>query len=182
MKHFLKISPTSNVGPILSALKVNEDLWDMNTLRTSHPDTPHKDVSDIWLWFNDLSDNVADAIDDVQTRPYEGWWRLPQVRPLVFDLMRFVEATQIGRCVITKLPAGKVISPHVDQGTPATFYTRFQIALQSAAGCNFIIEDEQVNFKQGEVWMINNKAEHSVVNNSAEDRIALIVDLRIPTC
>jgi len=178
MRNFLRLSNAAAVAPLMAALQSQPELWDQNPLRTSHPDTPHKDVSDIWLWFNEMTDNPAEAIEDLQTVPYPAWQKLPQVRPIIFDLMRVVEATQLGRCVITKLPPGKKIDPHVDQGTPATFYQRFQICLQSAPGCNFIIEDEQVNFKPGEVWLINNKAEHSVVNNSSQDRIALIVDLR----
>jgi quercetin dioxygenase-like cupin family protein len=66
----------------------------------------------------------------------------------------------------------------VDSGAPATFYTRYQIALQSLPGALFNIEDETVNFRSGDIWLINNKAEHSVVNNSADDRIVCIVDIR----
>ena len=181
MKNFLRIAPAANTAPLLAAIQCNSDLWDQNTLRTTHPQTPHKDVSDIWLWFNELKDNPADTIEDLQTYPYPAWWALPQAREIIFDLMRFVQATQIGRVVISKLPPGGRIEPHVDQGSPATFYQRFQVTLQAGPGCNFIIEDEQVSFKPGEIWLINNKAEHSVVNNSSIDRIAMVVDLRIPT-
>lgn len=180
LKNFSKLASTANISPLLVSIESQPDLWNQNTLRTSHPDTPHKDVDDIWLWFNELKDDVASTIDDVQTHPYPAWWALPQARAIVFDLMRLVEATQLGRCVISRLPPGKKILPHVDQGSPATFYQRFQICLQSAPGCNFTIEDEQVCFKPGEIWLINNKAEHSVVNNSNLDRISMVVDLRLP--
>lgn len=180
MKHFLKIASGVDVTPLLAALQVNDDLWDKETLRTTHELTPHKQVSDILVWFNEIKENPAECIDDVVTVPYEAWYRLPQLRPIIFDLMRRVEGTQLGRVMITKLPVGGVIEPHTDQGTPATYYTRFQVALQCGAGCNFIIEDEQVNFKAGDVWLINNRAEHSVVNNSDDDRIALIIDIRCP--
>jgi hypothetical protein len=32
--------------------------------------------------------------------------------------------------------------------------------------------------RTGEVWWFNNAIEHEVVNNSADDRIHLIVDIR----
>lgn len=176
MKNFYRLSNSANTGPVLDAVIRKPELWGQNTLRSDHPLSPHKDVQDIWLWFNDIE--RSDILDDIQTVPYKAWGELPQIRPIIFDLMRRVEAVQLGRCVITKLPPGKKIGSHVDQGAPATFYNRFQICLQSAPGCNFHIGDEQVCFKPGEVWMINNKEEHSVINNSKEDRIVIVVDLR----
>lgn len=178
MKNFFKVASGVDVTPLLTTIQRQPELWNQHTLRTSHEKTPHKAVEDIWLWFNELTENPADAIEDLQTYPYPAWEKLPQARPIIFDLMRRVEATQLGRCIITKLGPGQKIEPHVDQGTPATFYTRFQVALQCAPGCSFIIEDESVCFQPGEVWLINNRGEHSVVNNSADDRIALIVDVR----
>ena len=87
---------------------------------------------------------------------------------------------EIGFLATARLAPGRRIEPHIDQGAPATFYQRFQICLQSRPGCVFRIEDEQVMFKPGEIWLINNNAEHEVINNSDDDRICLIVDLRIP--
>lgn len=162
--------------PLLSAIYTQPELWNQNTLRTTHPGTVHRDVSDIWLWFHQICDESL--IDDIQTTPYSAWYSLPQARCIIFDLMRRVEATQLGRCIITKLPPGKSIDPHVDQGAPAEFYKRFQLILQSFPGCNFHIEDEQVSMKPGDVWLIDNNKEHWVVNNSQDDRIALIIDLR----
>lgn len=178
MKHFLRIAGGVDVMPILMAIQRQPELWNTNELRTTHEQSPHQQVEDIWLWFNKWSDHPAETIDDLQTYPCEAWPKLPQIRPVVFDLMRKVEASQLGRCIITKLAPGKKIDPHVDMGAPATFYNRFQIALQNEPGSLFIIEDESVTFKAGEVWLINNKAEHSVINNSKKDRIVLIIDVR----
>lgn len=180
MKHFFRIASGVDVIPLLAAIHRHPELWDQHKLRTSHPHTPHKECSDIWVWFNEIKDDISKTIDDVQTFPYEAWDRLPQIRPIVFDLMRRVEATQLGRVIISRLPPGGKIDPHVDMGTPATFYTRFQVALQCAPGCVFGIGDEEVVFSPGEVWMIDNNSEHYVINNSKQDRIALIIDVRIP--
>lgn len=178
VNNFLQVASGVDVMPLLAAIYRQPELWDRNTLRTKHPGTAHKNVSDIWLFFNHVEDDGQSVINDIQTMPYPAWDLLPQVRPIIFDLMRRVEATQLGRVLLTKLAPGKEITPHTDQGAPATFYTRFQIAVQSKPGCNFYIEDEVVNMKSGDVWMINNNAEHSVKNNSNADRIALVVDLR----
>lgn len=164
-----------DVFPLMHQLQRHPELWNENDLRTTHPGSAHTQASDIWVWFNDVT---ADVANDIQTRPYRAWDVLPAVRPLVLDLMRRVDGTQLGRVIITKLPPGAEITPHVDQGAPATFYRRYQIALKSLPGSLFHIADETVSFRDGEVWWINNRETHSVVNNSADDRIVVIVDVR----
>jgi hypothetical protein len=175
MDNFFRLAKGVNVAPLLVAISRQPELWDQNTLRTKHPKTAHGDVSDIWLMFNDTDGDVA---NDIIVKPYPAFKELPQARLLIFDLMRLVEGVTLGRVIVTKLPPGKKITPHVDGGAPATYFTRYQIALQSLPGALFTIGDETVNFESGEVWMIDNKKEHSVVNNSRDDRIVMIVDIR----
>lgn len=175
MRNFLKIAD-ADVVPLLQLLAINPDLWDENTLRTQHENTAHGATSDVWVWFNDVA---GDVVNDIQTYPYRAWDVLHPLKPIVLDLMRRVNGTQLGRVLITKLPPGKSITPHVDGGAPATFYTRFQIALQTGQGTVFHIGDEQRTFKAGEIWWIDNTKEHSVVNNGADDRIVCIVDIKI---
>jgi hypothetical protein len=178
MRNFLRIADAVDVIPVLRELATQPDLWDQNTLRTRHPDTAHADVSDIWLWFNEVPDDTNVVVNDIQTVMYPAWERLPSLRRLVLDLIHRVNGVQLGRCIVTKLPPGGIITPHVDQGAPAEFYTRYQIALQSLPGALFHSEDETVNFRAGEVWWVNNQVLHSVVNNSSDDRIVCIVDIR----
>jgi aspartyl/asparaginyl beta-hydroxylase (cupin superfamily) len=125
--------------------------------------------------FNELD---GDVVNDIIVKPYPAFEKLPQARPILFDLMRLVDGVTLGRVIITKLAPGKKIMPHVDGGAPATYYTRYQVALQSLPGALFTIGDETVNFESGEVWLIDNKKEHSVTNNSRDDRIVMIVDIR----
>lgn len=178
MKNFLQIADAVDVVPVLREIATQPMLWDANPLRTMHPGTAHSDVSDIWLWFNEIPEDPAAVVNDIQTIPYPAWTRLPSLRRIVLDLMHRVEGVQLGRCIVTKLPPGGQIAPHVDQGAPAEFYFRYQITIQSLPGALFFCEDEMVNFRGGEVWWVNNRVEHSVVNNSADDRIVCIVDIR----
>jgi hypothetical protein len=178
MQHFLCLADNIDVIPVMRELATQPDLWDQNTLRTQHPDTAHAEVSDIWLWFNEIPEDPTAVINDIQTIAYPAWTQLPSLRRLVLDLMRRVDGVQLGRCIVTKLPPGGQITPHVDHGAPAEFYTRYQIALQSLPGALFHCEDETVSFCTGEVWWVNNRVKHSVVNNSADDRIVCIVDIR----
>lgn len=178
MRNFLRLAEGLDLRAALHALALNGGLWNANTLRTTHPQSPHTEVDDIWLMFNEVRENPADTIDDVQTYPYPGWQALLPLRPLILDLMRRVDGVQLGRVIVSRLRPGGRIAPHVDEGTPATFYRRYQIALQSLPGCLFRCGDETVNMQSGEVWWINNRVEHEVINNSADDRLACIVDIR----
>ena len=179
MKNFQKLAENLDTLPLMHQIQRQPELWDQNRLRTVHPGSAHSQASDIWLWYNSIDLDAPEAvIDDLETIPYPAWYNLPAVRPIVFALMRQVEGVRLGRMVITKLPCGKEITSHIDQGLPAEYYQRYQIALQSFPGALFHIGDETVNFRTGDVWWINNNVEHSVVNNSIDDRIVLIVDIR----
>lgn len=183
MKYFQQLAAGVNVTPLMNAVQRQPELWDAHPIRTSHPGTAHAQVSDILLRFNDLDEYLrtgdpSTITDDREAIPYPAWEKLPQVRPVIFDLMRTVEATRLGRVIITKLPPGHEITPHVDGGAPATYFERYMVALQCLPGALFHIGDETVNYRTGDVWWLNNSVEHSVVNNSADDRIVLIVDLR----
>lgn len=178
MRNFTLIAERVDVIPLLNALAVNADLWNEHPLRTTHPASPHHAVDDILVWFNDIPDDPEAVVNDLDVVPYRAWSTIPQVRPLVHDIMRRVEGVRLGRVMITRLPPGGTIPEHVDEGAPATYYTRYQLALQSLPGALFHIGDETANFRTGEWWLVNNRAPHSVVNNSADDRIALIVDIR----
>lgn len=179
VKHFHKIAANIDVVPLMQSIVRQPELWDQNTLRTRHPGTAHSDVSDIWLWFNRTNQEPSAVADDRDVIDYPAWGLLPQARVLIFDLIRRVEGIRLGRVMITKLPPGKTITPHVDGGAPATFYNRFQIALQSLPGAVFRIGDEAVTFQTGDAWWIDNRTVHSVENHSSDDRIVLIADIRL---
>lgn len=117
-------------------------------------------------------------IDAHESANYPALAELPMVRPIVFGLMRHVEGERLGRVLITRLGPGKRIYPHVDGGDHAAYFKRYQVALQCQPGCIFRAGDEQVQMRTGEAWWFDNGQEHEVVNHSADDRLALIVDIR----
>lgn len=181
MKNFRILAENVDVNQLMMQLQRQPNLWNENTLRTKYPKTAHGAVSDIWIWFNEIPKTereIFKVADDRDVIAYRAWKDLPALRPILFALMRQVEAVRLGRVIITKLPVGKQITPHVDGGAPATYYQRYQIALQCLPGNIFRIGDEEVSFTTGQVWHIDNKIEHSVINNSTDDRIVCIVDLR----
>lgn len=177
MKHFQRLASNVDCLPILHQLQRQPELWDENKLRTTYPNSPHREASDILVFFNVL--NGIDVANDKEVIPYNAWHRVPALRPLVMALMAQTGAVRLGRVIITRLEPGRQIYEHKDQGAPAEYFERYQVALLSLPGVQFNIADESVGFKSGEIWHINNKETHSVINNSADDRIAMIVDLRI---
>ena len=167
----------------MAAIMRQPELWDKNTLRTEHEASPHTQVSDIWLRFNDLEkfkaeNEYAGVIDEHESIDYPAFVLLPQARQLIFDLMRVVEGKRLGRVLITKMVPGTKIDPHVDGGEHAKYYERYHIILQNNPGSIFRCGKETICSAAGEVWWFNNQIEHEVINNSNDDRISMIVDIK----
>jgi len=179
MNNFQCLAANVDTIPLMNAIMRDPDLWNQHTLRTTHPGTAHSEVDDIWLRFNDI-DEPEGVPNDTDCINFPAFWSLPQARPLIFDLMRRVEGERLGRVLITRLAPGCKIDPHVDGGAPATYYDRFHIVLNSAPGCLFRAGDETVHMGTGQVWWFDNTKEHEVINNSVDDRIHLIIDIRTP--
>lgn len=181
MRNFQLLATGVDVIPLAHAIMLNPHLWNADKLRTTHELTPHKQVDDIWLRFQDLEPYKSDEgkiIDEHESIFYPAWNGLPQARPLVFDLLRRVEGTRLGRVLITRLSPGKQIEPHVDGGSHAAYYSRYHIVLRGLPGSLFRCGAEKICMQTGELWWFDNSIEHEVINNSADDRIHLIVDIK----
>jgi hypothetical protein len=180
MRNFLRIASGVNVTPLLLALIRRPELWNQNTLRTTHPGTPHTQVDDIWLRFNAMPPPGEEArvLDEHESVDYPAYALLPEARALVMSVFAAVAGERLGRVLITRLPPGGMIAPHVDGGSHAAYYSRHHIVLQSNPDSLFRAGDEAVQMATGEVWWFDNSQEHTVVNEGDDDRIHLIVDAR----
>ncbi len=143
MRNFNRISEGMDIQPLLNALNYQPELWNAETLRTFHPASPHTQVDDILLRFNDLEpykkaaaegkpieEYVATMIDEHESICHPAWYRLPQAHKTIFDLMHYLQAVRLGRVLITRLAPGKVIDPHVDVGNHAAYYNRYHLILK----------------------------------------------------
>ncbi|NBV06663.1 MAG: aspartyl beta-hydroxylase [Proteobacteria bacterium] len=183
MQYFHKISENEPVASLLAAVMRQPELWNQNLLRTTHEGTPHSEVSDIWLRFNDLSEykktnERSTILDQHESIDYPAFAMLPQARQIIFNLMRFVEGKRLGRVLITKLEPSKKIYPHVDSGDHAAYYDRYHVVLKNSEGSIFRAGNEVLCMKAGDIYWFDNSAEHEVINNSYDDRIVMIVDIR----
>lgn len=186
MRFFQKIAEGVDTTPLLHTLQRKPELWNAHRFRTTFTNTPHGQVDDIMLRYaapDRLTDpdNTQPVYDEQACVFYPAWQELPQVRPIVLDLMRRVSAYELSRVLITRLHPGARILPHADKGgayTDAPDVARYHICLQGLPGSLYRTGDEVVNMRTGEVWWFNALVEHEVQNNSADDRIHLLVDVR----
>lgn len=183
MKNFIKISENTDVSMLLHALAHHGDLWNKNKFRTTFENTPHVDVDDIWLRYaNVIEDTTTTNVkSDLGSIWYSPICFLPQVKPIVLNLMHKVEAYSLERLIVTKIKPGGIILPHADnegEYVHAGDIARYHIVLNGKEGSLFRCGDETVCMKTGEIWWFNALIEHEVKNNSDEDRIHLLADLR----
>lgn len=186
MRNFLKIGQGTDVMPLMAAIARQPDLWKVDTYLRDYPQGPFGDIDSIILRFpkkiiaataEEAEQHLA-SIDQHESHSTPAYASLPEARPLVMALMGYVGGTRLGRVIINRIRPAGCITPHCDTPDHAEYFDRHHIVLQSAPGVVFRAEDEKVYMGSGETWWFNNAVEHEVVNNSAIDRIHLIVDVR----
>jgi hypothetical protein len=186
MRNFHRTLQGVNTIPLLHAIVRQPELWNQNTFRTKYTGTPHGDVDDIWLRFSDVDKvkdltDVSQVIDDPGSVWYPAVAKLPQAKALVLDLMRLVDGHQLERLLVTRMKPGSKIARHADAGgvyVEQGNIGRYHVVLQGLPGSMFICGNEQVCMLTGEVWWFNAHQEHEVINNSADDRIHLLMDVK----
>lgn len=172
MRNFLRLMNNATVLPTLASIMRQPELWDADDVRTTIPNGPHSQVSDILLRFGAKDLTTLQCFDRPAMRDVFG------AKVTSLDVMRLVNGDQLGRVMITRLPPGGRIEPHVDEGEYAEFYSRYHLVLHGSPGSLFRCGGETVNMITGELWWFDSHLEHEVVNNSPEDRIHMIMDIR----
>lgn len=192
MQNFLKIAAGLDPWPLLHSLQTQPELWNQYKVRAAHKQSVHKDIDDIILRYNrfEPGDDFVDQVcASVEVADYPAWGKLPPAQVFVYGMLQKVMGLHLGRVMITRLRPGEEIPVHSDRIAPAEasfpdrvppalYYERYHIVLQSGPGCQFVCGDESVYMAPGEAWWFNNQQPHAVTNNSAEDRIHLICDIR----
>lgn len=167
---------------LLQQVWANPQLWNQNPERKIGVDSPHSEMSDIWVRFrpkNELT-SVESYAEPHTPEWYPSRRVLTEVERISLDMMALFRAVQLGGVLITKIPSGGSIKPHDDRGRwhPEFFNTKVYIPLQSNSGCINTCEDDSVNMTAGHAWTFDNLKTHSVVNNGDTDRITLIISMR----
>ena len=178
MPHFYPLVFGLTVAPLLAAIQAQPELFNQHAQRTSAADSPHRGVSDIWVRYNDPAKFGPHFNDEHDAVWYPAWYALPELKPLVFGLMEYVQGTRLGGILITKLPPGGVVKTHVDSGWHAGYYEKFTIALQNRPGAVFRFPDADLLASSGDCYWFDNSVPHGVMNHSDQDRLALIVCIK----
>lgn len=184
MRSFYKLADGVDVQPVLHQLVRHPDLWNDDRFRTTFPGTPHGDADDILIRFSDTSvcDTRTRVIGDDRPVWLPASKVLTSIKPIVLNLMRAVDAWELGRVIISRLkPGGQILAHSDDDGeyvlTPDR--ARYHVVLQGLPGSLYHCGNETVNMATGSVWWFNAFEVHSVENHSSDDRLHLMVDVRI---
>jgi len=198
VSNFLRIAEGVDVMPLLLAIQRQAHLWQEDTFLRHYPQGPFSDVETIFLRFPqrlDLSRMKDPAkrerkLDLYKQNKLPGWDQhesidcpayalLPEARPLIMALMTRAGGTRLGRVMVNKVNPGGRIFRHADSPEHCRYWNnRLHIVLKSAPGNDFECAGEHVWMRSGEVWWFDHAKEHEVVNNSAEERIHVIVDIK----
>jgi hypothetical protein len=180
---FYKVASGLNVFPLQTALKRQPKLFGKYNFREEmYGESPHKQMKDIWVRYNDINKypngDFSTFNHEHDSVWYPAYYALPQVRPLIFTLMALVEGERLGAVLITKVPPGGTIAPHIDSSWHADYYDKYYVPIQNESGATFNFEDGTIYPQLGDAWWFDNSVVHWVENNSNEDRIAMIVCIK----
>ena len=180
MKNFLRLASGVRTVELSTQLIRQDHLWREDTYLRDYPQGPFQDVETIFLRFPPASVTELERSqkDQHECVWMDGWIHLPAARPMVYTLMSLVEGERLGRVMLNKIRPGGRIYPHADTPVHAHYWDRFHYVISSSPGVMFRCGDERVEMKTGDAWWFQNAIEHEVVNNSATDRIHLIIDIR----
>jgi len=163
----------------------NAELFGQWSLREDYPGSPHKDTQAIYLRMPpgvfDMEDpeKIRDVFhNSLEAEDTEAYARFQTVRSQVMRLMSAVAGERLGRVVIARLAPGGAIDSHSDEGDMPLHYDRFHIVVD-AEDVMFQCGDKVEYMKPGQVWWIDNKQVHSVVNRGVEPRTHIIVDIKL---
>lgn len=151
--------------------------WNANKLRTTN-NSPHREADDIWARFGDLNDpNVA------ADKPFQAHWYYQDLRrvlePLVNAVYHHVQGKELGGVLITRIPPGKQVFPHIDRGWHATHHSKYCICVSATDKQVFAFDDASLVCKTGDVFFFDNSYRHWVKNDDAsEPRISVICCIR----
>jgi hypothetical protein len=185
LKNFVLLKTGVDVSPLVDALEKNPCVFNQITARQEAEGSAHKYTEAVFLrWC--VHQTIEAAFTEIDAIDYPALDLLPEACPLIAEVLERVDATHLGRVLITNLHPGGVIDPHSDEGAVADHYERFHVVLSSDEGNLFYSkigsdEFESVHMKPGEVWFFNHKRVHRLVNRSDRPRLHLIIDCVAPT-
>lgn len=168
-----KFNGSFQVDDILNYLANYNSEWKFDTRRQETFDV-HRNTETYFIHEHDLGWKIGD--------PYAGNMvskdnsLIDLVWPIVKNLMSLYNGKP-GQVILVRLNPFSIIDSHKDYGSYLLNSRRNHIPIYTNNNNKFIVGNEKITMKKGECWEINNAKEHSVINNSSNYRIHLIVDI-----
>lgn len=177
----MHISSGMDVVPLVRQLDANPESWNQHTMRTGAYKTPHGAVSDIWVRYNDWANFNGDP--HAFNEQHESVWypiaaKIPAAWSLARRVMRMVGGKRLGGVLITRIPSGGEVKPHIDTGWHAGHYEKFAVQVKGNKDQAFCFEDGELRPEPGDLYTFDNSHMHWVTNESDSERITLIICIR----
>jgi hypothetical protein len=91
-----------------------------------------------------------------------------------------VEKAYFIRAILVRMSANSEIAEHSDNGYSLSRVHRIHLPIVTNKKVEFFVDGHSQSLSEGELWEINNRKNHSVINKSDEDRVHFIFDFVIP--
>lgn len=176
MKHFELVDSNLDTGPLLNEIKLSQDVWNLNTGRQNKI-AVQREAQAV-----PLRGLVKSKMGDRRPRDvHESRWTtiskdFPLFREFLIEFAASQNA-QLGRAKIVRLPPGRKVYPHIDQGQYYEVRDRFHYVLKSTLGSWMKSGDEEMRMQERELWCFDNHSVHEARNDGEDERIHLIFDL-----
>lgn len=180
MPNFERITQSLDVSSVLSEIEDNRHMFGEFSARTSSPGSPHSEIKDIWLRYGDISEMVESGDYSKIADEHDSIWLqdLPEAKKVCLKVMALVGGERLGGVLITTLPSGGKIAPHIDGGWHAAYYDKYYVPIKNSQGSVFGFIDGDIDPDLGDVWQFDNSVLHWVNNDSDSERIAMIICIK----
>jgi hypothetical protein len=156
--------------------------WNDYTLRTERYGSPHDQISDIWVRFNPWENYDGDPWKFTMEQHQSEWYpvagKIPEVRRIAEKIFKQVGGKELGGVLITQIPPGQEVKPHIDSGWHAGYYEKYAVQLMGNKDQGFYFEGEELHPESGQTYTFDNSRLHWVKNDSDEFRRTLIICIR----
>jgi hypothetical protein len=98
--------------------------------------------------------------------------------PVAREILSWTTGRELGRLLSVVMP-GQSIPEHVDKQAPGQ-WVRVHVPLMSNASSVFIVGGEAHRLHEGQAYLVNIGAPHSVVNHGITPRIHFMLDIGAP--
>ena len=163
-----------DIAPLAAAIAAQgEAAWNEHQNRQKDYEV-HRQTQSMVLLFANVDDWPA-----IEVIRQPGWDRLAGVAVPIMDSIIarwYPPGGRVIRAMVANLPPGGRIDPHRDAHPSFGCGHRIHVPVTSNTRVRFSVDGRPHNLQVGQVYEINNKKVHSVINKGTTDRIHFIFD------